>query len=659
MTTAGGPPQDKVAQAPRDDAAPDRRDACPSAGVETNAPPVPGARQGDARQRDTGQPFPLPDPHRADDIALEPQRDAGSSVPEPHDSGKLTSPDVQETGRVTPHDPRQTGGLTPPDRHEAFPTEHPGAASPLKPPKPPAAEGRGTVLGYARRFRRDLLSALPARLYRAWMADFRSPLIRSVVCNDPALVRLVLTERPKDFPKSNRLREGLAPLLGQSVFVSNGAQWERQRRIIDPAFEGGRLRETFPAIRDAAVAAAARIAARADQGVAMAAAVAQGLADDARGDSACTDGATGTAPTQPGHGGAMLRHDAPGRVVEIDIEPETSHAAADAIFRTLFSLPIEHETAAQVFAAFRAHQDAQPIVNLAALIPLPAWVPRWHGRRTRTTARHIRGLIERMVAARAEAIAAGTAPDDLATKIMTTPDPQTGRGFTSAEMVDQVAIFFLAGHETSASALAWALWLLAADPVWQDRVAAEARAELTGEIAFPAVSRLRTARAVFREAMRLYPPVPMMVRETARPEHFRDRDLPRGTQVVISPWHLHRHERLWDDPDGFDPARWDSENGRACARAAYIPFSAGQRVCPGAGFAMIEGPLMLALICRDLRLAPGAKTPVPVARLTVRGQHGITLRIARRNTRREEQDQQNHGRKDHAGKSGSDPSISG
>lgn len=449
------------------------------------------------------------------------------------------------------------------------------------PPKPEAAEGRGTVLRYARRFRRDLLSALPARLYRAWMADFRSPLLRSVLCNDPALVRLVLQDRPADFPKSDRLREGLAPLLGQSVFVTNGALWERQRRIIDPAFEGGRLRETFPAIRAAALAAARRMAAQAG--------------------------------------------------AEIDVEPETSHAAADAIFRTLFSIPIEHDAAARVFAAFRAHQDAQPIVNLAALVPLPRWLPRFHGRRTRRTAAEIRGLIAGLVRDRAAEIAAGTAPDDLATKIMTTRDPVTGQRFSPAEMVDQVAIFFLAGHETSASALAWALWLLAAAPDWQDRVAAEARAVLTDDQPdFAAVSRLRTARAVFREAMRLYPPVPMMVRETTRPEHFRDRDLPRGTQVVLSPWHLHRHERLWDDPDGFDPGRWDTDNGRACARSAYIPFSAGQRVCPGAGFAMVEGPLMLALICRDLRLAPGATVPVPVARLTVRGQDGIMLRLDRR-----------------------------
>ncbi len=443
-------------------------------------------------------------------------------------------------------------------------------------PKPEAAEGRSGILRLARGFRRDLLSALPARFYHAWMAEFRNPLIHSFLCNDPELVRLILQERPGDFPKSNRLREGLAPLLGNSVFVTNGAEWRFQRRIIDPAFEGGRLREAYPAILDAAQSAVARL----------------------------PEG-------------------------EIDIEPQASHAAADAIFRTLFSLPIEHQVASRVFAAFRAHQDAQPIVNLAALLPLPRWLPRPHSRRTRETAAEIRGLIEDLVAARMAAIRAGTAPDDLATKIMTTPDPETGRTFTAPEMVDQVAIFFLAGHETSASALAWSLWLLAANPDWQERVAAESIAAP----GFSEIGQLRAARAVFREALRLYPPVPMMVREATRPEAFRGRKVPKGAQLILSPWHLQRHERIWDNPDEFDPARWETENGRAASRSAYLPFSAGQRVCPGAGFAMIEGVLMLTLITRAFRLSPGNVPPVPVARLTVRGRDGILIRLQRREDR--------------------------
>ena len=453
----------------------------------------------------------------------------------------------------------------------------------MRPPKPPARSDRVSLWRYMRLFRADILSAQPARLYRAWMAEFRTPFFRSYLCNQPDLVDLVLRARPDDFPKSARVSEGLRPLLGQSVFVTNGETWKRQRRIIDPAFEGGRLRDTFAAMVRAGQGAVARLGPLAD----------------------------GTPR---------------------DIEPHTSHAAADVIFRTLFSIPIENETASEVFEQFKAHQRTQPVLNLAAFVPLPRWFPRFHRRKTRETARAIRALITQLTAQRMGEIEAGTAPDDLATKIMTTADPENGARFDTEEMVDQVAIFFLAGHETSASALAWALYLLALYPDWQDRLAEEAEAVFGARAPeFSDMSRLRVARDVFRETLRLYPPVPMMVRESTCPERFRNRDVKPGAQVVISPWHLHRHERLWDDPDGFDPERYGTENGKTCLRNAYIPFSAGQRVCTGAGFAMIEGPLLLAMLIRAYRFDAVPDRPaMPVAHLTVRGRDGIWLSISPR-----------------------------
>ncbi|MBF9060655.1 cytochrome P450 [Rhodobacterales bacterium HKCCSP123] len=450
--------------------------------------------------------------------------------------------------------------------------------APGHPPKPPARAGRVSLWRYMRLFRQDVLSAQPARLYRAWMAEFRTPFFRSYLVNQPAIVDEVLKARPMDFPKSDRVGEGLRPLLGNSVFLTNGATWARQRRIIDPAFEGGRLRDTFPAMWAAGEAAVARM---------------------------------GEGPRE--------------------IEEDMSHAAADVIFRTLFSLPIEDETASAVFHQFRAYQRTQPILNAAAFLPLPRWMPRGHRAETRRTARAIRALIRGLTAARMAEIEAGTAPDDLATKIMTTADPETGARFSMEEMVDQVAIFFLAGHETSASALGWALYLVAHHPEWQERLAEEAGAALAQGPDLAVMGKLRLARDIFREALRLYPPVPMMVRETTRPERFRDRDLPKGSQIVLSPWHLHRHERLWETPDGFDPARWQTENGRQCLREAFIPFSAGARVCTGAGFAMVEGPLLLAMLVRAFRFERVAgHDPMPVAYLTVRAKDGIWLRTERR-----------------------------
>ncbi|MDP4991548.1 MAG: cytochrome P450, partial [Marivita lacus] len=246
------------------------------------------------------------------------------------------------------------------------------------------------------------------------------------------------------------------------------------------------------------------------------------------------------------------------------------------------------------------YQRSQPILNLAAFVPLPRWFPRFHRPETKRAAKRIRALITQLVDQRRDAIEQGTAPDDLATRIMTTPDPETGTCFSATEMVDQVAIFFLAGHETSASALAWALYCCAASPEWQTRIAQEAEV-LTDP---REVKRLTTSRDVFRETLRLYPPVPMMVRETTKADTFRKRAIPKAAQLVLSPWHLHRHTRLWHDPDAFDPARWQTDEARQSARDAYMPFSAGPRVCPGAGFAMAEGPLLLSMFLCAFEITP-------------------------------------------------------
>jgi len=454
----------------------------------------------------------------------------------------------------------------------------------IVPPKPPSRDGRFAFLRYVRAFRRDILSANPERLYRAKMAEFRIPLLHTFLVNEPPLWRHVLNERPQDFPKSPRMAAGLEPLLGQGVFLTNGAQWERQRRIIDPAFEGGRLRDTYPAMLAAGQATVARLAALADG-------------------------------------------------PPVEVEAQMSHSTADVIFRTLFSMPIEDETAQAVFRAFRCFQGTQPLLNLGAFLPLPRGVPRLHRRATLRAARRIRALTGALVDQRRRAIAAGTAPDDLATKIMTTRDPETGQTFGDAEMVDQVAVFFLAGHETSASVLGWALYLLALDPALQGRLAEEAARELGEAPDFAAVSRLKLARDVFREALRLYPPVPMMVRQAACPAEFRGRAVEPGAQVVVSPWYLGRHQGIWDDPDAFCPARWATPEGRAAAREGFIPFSAGPRVCTGAGFAMIEGPLLLALMARSLTFEPVAgRVPQPEAQLTVRSRGGIWLQIRHRPT---------------------------
>ena len=441
----------------------------------------------------------------------------------------------------------------------------------MKPPKPVGRPRRVSLWRYWCMFRQDILSAQPDHLYRAKMAEFRTPFFRSFLINEPSLVRLVLNKRPADFPKSDRVTRGLAPLLGQSVFVTNGPTWERQRRIIDPSFEGGRIRDSFPAMLAAAEAAADRI----EEG-------------------------------------------------EVDIEALASHATADVIFRTLFSLPIDENLASETYDAFRAFQREQPIAIGAALIP---WLPVRHKKLAREAAERLRDLIGQLVERRLWELDAGNAPDDLATRIMTTRDPETEVTFSAEEMVDQVAIFFLAGHETSAALLGWALWCLAAAPEWGERVAEEA-ADFAAAPGFARLSQLAVTRTVMRETLRLYPPVPMMVRQASGPEMFRKRRVRKGNQIVISPWHLGRHENIWDDPDAFNPARWETEAGRAASRDGYLPFSSGPRVCPGAAFAMTEAAVLVAVLTARFRFEV-TEVPVPVAHLTVRSKDGIRVKVVR------------------------------
>lgn len=142
----------------------------------------------------------------------------------------------------------------------------------------------------------------------------------------------------------------------------------------------------------------------------------------------------------------------------LEIEALTRHVAIDVIFRTLFSVPIENEIANAAFETFRKHQAARPVANIAAVLPFPRWFPRFYSRNTRQSARTFRNLIGQLTEQRARAIADGKAPDDLSTRIFATPGPETGKVFETEDMIDRVAIFFLAGHKTSAAALVRALY---------------------------------------------------------------------------------------------------------------------------------------------------------------------------------------------------------
>ncbi|MEM9048954.1 MAG: cytochrome P450 [Pseudomonadota bacterium] len=443
------------------------------------------------------------------------------------------------------------------------------------PPKPPTRSDRAGFVQRLRLARRNLLAAQPDRLFDAMMAEMRTPVSHSVLVNDPTLVGTVLQSPAARFPKPAMLAQILRDLLGRSVFVTNGARWTRARALIDPAFSGGRLVDSLPAMHAAGRDALARL----------------------------------------GRGGV------------IEAEAVTGRLAADVIVRAMFSRPVTTVEADTLLAAFRRYAQSAPLLAPAALMRAPAWLPR-PLRRGRNAARAVRQVLDGLVAERAAALVEGTAPDDLASRLMTRQGlgcSALPEGFTADELADQMAIFLLAGHETSAAALAWALWLLATHPETQAALAREA-AILPDTPDLAAIRSLSLTRAAVQETLRLYPPVPMLLRETAHPETWRGRRLPRGTLVILSPWHLHRHRRFWTEPDAFHPERWRT----APAPAAYIPFSAGPRICPGAGFAMMEVTLLLAMLVGRFHIAPAGPPPCPTAQLTLRAENGIPLRLTPR-----------------------------
>ena len=450
-------------------------------------------------------------------------------------------------------------------------------------PTPRQHKASGLLMFFSAR--RSWLDALYERSYRMQMGEVHLPGLDLYMVNEPALVRQVLHNTDGNFPKSALLGEALQPLLGDSIFTTNGAQWQRQRAMMDPAFAQARLNVAFPVMREATDAMLARLA-------------------------ALPDG------------------------VEHDLEVEMTHVTADIIFRTIFSEPMAGPDAHRVFDAFSRFQAQVPRLMLPSLFG-KRWLRwPWDAWRSRRAAREIRGLLEKLVRPRYEAHHAGcpATRQDILASFLDARDPDSGEPFSFEALVDQVAMLFLAGHETSASALTWATHLLAQAPDVQARVHTEVTAQLgTRAPELGDMKALPLTRNVFRETLRLFPPVGFMARQTSRGCPMRKKQVPAGATVVVAPWLIHRHRDLWPEPDAFNPDRYDGDASREALKQAYLPFGMGPRVCMGAAFALQEATLILAQLVRRYRLeaVPG-HVPQPVGRLTIRSANGVRLRLFRR-----------------------------
>jgi unspecific monooxygenase len=262
---------------------------------------------------------------------------------------------------------------------------------------------------------------------------------------------------------------------------------------------------------------------------------------------------------------------------------------------------------------------------------LPAAIPTLRDLARMRFRAHWVGFMDEIIEARLRAPHDGK-PRDLFDMLLAARDPETGEAFSRAQLRDQMATMIVAGHETTALTLFWALYLLASSPADQERVADEVRGiEFDPDSAADALAKLAYTKAVVNESLRLYPPAFALVRMAIGPDRLGDVTVPRGALVMISPWVLQRHVRLWKDPDAFNPARFVSQ-APLPHRFAYMPFGAGPRICIGAQLALTEACLALAMMVQRFHVALADVRPVvPMAVIVTQPDHAAPFRLRPRN----------------------------
>jgi cytochrome P450 len=409
------------------------------------------------------------------------------------------------------------------------------------------------------------------------------PFARVAAVNDPAAIRKVLVENPHDYRKSALERRILSARLRNGLVAVEGEQWSSQRRTLAPLFGRKMVTQFTPAMAGAAAALVERWRNRRD--------------DDA-----------------------------------LDCKTEMSALALDGLMRSIFhhGLGSDSEALRTAMVDFFA---AAGRIDPFDVIGLPDFVPRITQWRVRTMLRTFDEALNAAIAARRHRLEEypAEATQDMLGILLAARDPDTEKRMSEAEVKANVLTFIFAGQETTSTALTWAIYLLTQSTEWSERVTTEAECELGGSPAGIA-ERLVATRAVLEEAMRLYPPIVGITRTAGRRDELSGHTIERGTMVVISPYVLHRHSLLWDDPHTFDPSRFLECASRKIDRYAYLPFGVGPRMCIGAGFALQEATLVLATIMRNftLALAPG-QSVWPLQTFTLRPRDPLLMMVKGRN----------------------------
>ncbi len=463
-------------------------------------------------------------------------------------------------------------------------TATPNTEQRLRPAAPVPHTRDLSVLQVLIELSKNPITAFGARAYRVpyvyartWVQDF-------FMVNDPDGIKRVLLDNAENYVKSIQFQRLTRPALGNGLVNAEGASWRFQRRTTAPMFQ---MRHV------------------------------EGFADE------MSDAAREMV--------AQWETFSEGHV--LDVADAMMHLTYTIISRTMFSRSVDMDYQ-PMSDAIALYLETQGRFDVLGAMGLPGWVPTPNRLRARGPLNFFRKALKAAIARRREALEKDPsgAPNDLLTLLLTTKDPEGGALFGEAEVFDNVMTFFFAGHETTANLLAWTFYLLSEFPEWDAHLAREADQVLHGgPVTADDVARLPLMRMVLEESLRLYPPAPLISRDSVHADRVGGIEIGPGTSVLISPWILHRHRLLWDEPDYFDPERFAPGRKEKIHRFAYIPFGAGPRICIGMGFSLQEATIILAAILQRFRLKLVPGFPVEAqARLTLRPKHGLRVRLIRR-----------------------------
>lgn len=427
---------------------------------------------------------------------------------------------------------------------------------------------------------RDLLSLMPDIAYTMGVGPLGRSRRGILLVNEPSAVAQVLQDSAGVFPKNDLLVGALEALVGQSIFVSSGKAWRRQRRMIEPAFSHMRVGRSFEAM------------------------------------VAGVDAFEQVLDTRAAGGAAF------------SLDAAMSEVTADIICRTIFSQPLGSGTAREVFTSFAQFERSVANTEIRRLLFGKPFAKIPQSRAVRDACARIRGRLGDLLDPRL--VPGAAVIEDIVGSVIATTDPETGAHFAREELIDQLGVFFLAGHETTASVLTWVFFILSQRPEFAERMRAEiAEVAGVGDIRLEHTKQLVFVRNVFREAMRLYPPITFIPRVALREVEIAGHRVKPGSMVMIAPWTIHRSPANWANADRFDPDRFVREGD--IPPGAYIPFGLGPRICVGAAFATIEATLILARLVRRYDFKPTTPERVrPVARLTTKPAHEISCFVRRR-----------------------------